>query len=223
MTPLRIAGGLALVFDLDGVVIDSMPMHAEAWRVYLERLGIPCNDIENQMHGRRNDEIVRALIGANLPPDEVFRHGAEKERLFREMMLPQLEQHIVPGVRGLLERTNGTPRAVASNAEPANIDFVLDGAGLRRYFSVVVDGQQVSRPKPWPDIYLRAAELLQTLPENCIIFEDSPTGIAAARAAGGRVAGIATHTTNLPDVDVLVRDFRDSALPQWLERQQASL
>jgi HAD superfamily hydrolase (TIGR01509 family) len=222
MTPLRIPGGLALVFDLDGVIVDSMPLHAEAWRVYLQRLGIIDNDIENQMHGRRNDEIVRALIGADLPSDEVFRHGAEKERLFREMLLPQLEHHIVPGVRGFLERTEGMPRAVASNAEPANIDFVLDGAGLRRYFSVVVDGQQVSRPKPWPDIYLRAARLLHTPPENCIIFEDSPTGIAAARAAGGRVAGIATHTMSLPDVDVLVRDFRDPALAQWLERQQAS-
>jgi HAD superfamily hydrolase (TIGR01509 family) len=222
MTPLRIPGGLALVFDLDGVIVDSMRLHTEAWRVYLERLGISNNDIENQMHGRRNDEIVRALIGAALPPDEVFRHGAEKERLFREMMLPQLEQHIVPGLRGFLEQTNGTPRAVASNAEPANIDFVLDGANLRQYFSVVVDGQQVSRPKPWPDMYLRAAHLLQTSPKNCIIFEDSATGIAAARAAGGRVAGIATHTTSLRDVDVLVRDFRDPALPQWLERHRAS-
>jgi HAD superfamily hydrolase (TIGR01509 family) len=223
MTPLRIPEGLALVFDLDGVIIDSMPMHTEAWRAYLERLGILNNDFENQMHGGRNAEIVRALIGAHLPPDEVFRHGAEKERLFREMMLPQLERHIVPGLRDFLEQTNGTPRAIASNAEAVNIDFVLDGAGLRQYFSVVVDGQQVSRPKPWPDVYLRAAHLLQTAPENCIIFEDSPAGIAAARAAGGRVAGIATHTMDLPDVDVLVRDFRDPALPQWLERQQASL
>jgi HAD superfamily hydrolase (TIGR01509 family) len=223
MTPLRIPEGLALVFDLDGVIVDSMPMHIEAWRVYLERLGVLNNDFENQMHGGRNAEIVRALIGAHLPPDEVFRHGAEKERLFREMMLPQLEQRLVPGIRGFLERTNGTPRAVASNAEPANIDFVLDGAGIRRYFSAVVDGQQVRRPKPWPDVYLRAARLLRVPPENCIIFEDSPTGIAAARAAGGRVAGIATHTTNLPDVDVQVRDFRDPVLPPWLERQRASL
>lgn len=222
MTPLPIAPGLALVFDLDGVIIDSMPMHAEAWRVYLERLGISTPDIENQMHGRRNDEIVRALIDASLSPDEVFRHGAEKERLFREMMLPQLAQLIVPGVRDFLERTGGIPRAVASNAEPANIDFVLDGAGLRRYFDAVVDGQQVKQPKPWPDIYLRAADLLHTAPKNCIIFEDSPTGISAARAAGGRVAGIATHTTDLPDVDVLVCDFRDPALSQWLERQQAN-
>jgi len=223
MTPLRISRGLALIFDLDGVIVDSMPMHTEAWRTYLERLGITRDDIENRMHGRRNDEIVRALIGAHLPPDEVFRHGAEKERLFREMMKPELERRVVPGIREFLSQTNGAPRAVASNAEPANVDFVLDGAGLRQYFPVVVDGHQVKRPKPWPDLYLRAAELVQTAPENCIIFEDSPAGIAAARAAGSRVAGIATHTMDLPDVDVVVRDFRDPSLPQWLETQQASL
>jgi len=222
MTPIPIAQGLALVFDLDGVIVDSMPMHTDAWRIYLERLGISCPDIEAQMHGRRNDEIVMALIGANLPAKEVLRHGAEKERLFREMMRPALETLIVPGVREFLARTTGAPRAVASNAEPANIDFVLDGAGLRPYFSAVVDGHQVSQPKPWPDIYLRAAELLHTSPGNCIIFEDSPTGIAAARAAGGRVAGIATHTTDLPGVDVLVRDFNDPALLRWLEQQQAN-
>jgi beta-phosphoglucomutase family hydrolase len=220
MMPWRIAGGLALIFDLDGVIVDSMPLHTVAWRAYLESLGISNNDIENQMHGRRNDEIVKALIGADLPPDQIFRHGAEKERLFREMLLPRLEQHIVPGVREFLEATNGTPRAVASNAEPANIDLVLDGAGLRPYFSVVVDGHQVSRPKPWPDMYLRAAELLGTTPRNCVIFEDSATGIAAARAAGARVAGIGTHTMDLADVDLLVRDFRDPGLSQWLEQQQ---
>ncbi|HTP89238.1 MAG TPA: HAD family phosphatase [Bryobacteraceae bacterium] len=217
---MHIARGLALVFDLDGVIVDSMPMHTEAWRIYLERLGISCPDIQEQMHGRRNDEIVLALIDANLPAEEVFRHGAEKERLFREMMQPRLDAMIVPGLRDFLERTNGAPRAVASNAEPANIDFVLDNAGLRRYFPVVVDGHQVGQPKPWPDIYLRAAELLRTAPGNCIIFEDSPTGIAAAKAAGGRVAGVATHTTELAGVDVLVRDFDDPALVQWLEQQQ---
>ena len=222
MTPVRLAAGLALIFDLDGVIVDSMPMHTEAWRIYLERLGISCPEIDKQMHGRRNDEIVLALIDPNLTPDEVFRHGAEKERLFREMMQARLDALIVPGLRGFLERTNGAPRAVASNAEPANIDFVLDGAGLRKYFPVVVDGHQVDRPKPWPDVYLRAMELLRTASENCIIFEDSPTGIAAAKAAGGRVAGVATHSTDLPEVDVLIRDFDDPALLQWLERQQAN-
>src|SRR5579884_3805812 len=160
----------AFIFDLDGVVIDSMPLHTEAWRIYLKRLNKPIEDLEVRMHGRRNDEIVADFIGRDLTADQIFEHGAAKERLFREMMRPQLEKHIVPGIREFLQKSVGTPMAVASNAEPANIDFVLDGAGLRGCFQVVVDGHQVARPKPWPDIYLRAAELVGFPPENCVVF-----------------------------------------------------
>jgi beta-phosphoglucomutase family hydrolase len=202
----------AFIFDLDGVVVDSMPLHAEAWRVYLERLGIVIQDLDDRMHGGRNDELVRAFIAADLPPQAVFEHGAAKERLWREMMLPRLEEHIVPGVRAFLGRLAGAPCAVASNAEPANIEFVLEGADLRRHFQVVVDGHQVSRPKPWPDIYLKAAELLGAAPEDCIVFEDSPTGIEAARGAGCRVIGVGTHTMDLPGTELVIRDFCDAAL-----------
>ena len=79
---------------------------------------------------------------------------------------------------------------------------MLDGADLRRYFDVVVDGHQVRRPKPFPDVYERAAELLGVSPANCVVFEDSPTGIEAAKAAGTRVVGVQTHTAELPAVDL---------------------
>jgi len=209
----------ALIFDLDGVLIDSMPLHTEAWRIYLNRLGIPIENLEERMHGRRNDELVADLIGSHLTAAEVFEHGAAKERLFREMMQPALDAHIVPGLRDFLMRTEGIPGAVASNAEPANIDFVLDGAGLRGFFDVIVDGHQVARPKPWPDIYVRAAELLGRTPAQCIVFEDSPAGIEAARAAGSRVVGVGTHTMELEGVDVVIRDFRDPGLERWLRNQ----
>ena len=163
---MPVASGWSLVFDLDGVVIDSMPLHTEAWRVYLDLLGITSTDIEGRMHGRRNDEIVAHYFGAGLSPAEVFEHGAAKERLFREMMRPQLRSHLVPGLTNLLDYANGVRIGLASNAEPANIDFVLDGAGLRQRFDVIVDGHQVKRPKPFPDIYVKTAELLETTPAH---------------------------------------------------------
>jgi beta-phosphoglucomutase family hydrolase len=205
------------IFDLDGVVIDSMPMHTEAWRIYLERLGIECGDIEARMHGRRNDEIVAEFIGADLAPDEIFAHGAAKEQLYRDLMRPVLVANLVPGFVEFLRSSNGSPIGLASNAEPANIDFVLDGAGLRKWFQVIVDGHQVDRPKPYPDIYLRAASMLGVEPSKCIVFEDSPTGVAAAREAGARVVGVETHPTDLPGVDLSIRDFRDPALKEWLK------
>lgn len=172
------------------------------------------------MHGRRNDEIVREFVGGELEAAQIFEHGAAKERLFREMMRPELEARLVPGVRGFLQRWKGTPCAVASNAEAANIDFVLDGADLRQYFAAIVDGQQVRRPKPWPDMYLRAAELLHAETSACIVFEDSPTGIDAGRAAGARVVGVGTHTMDLTGVDLVIRDFGDPKLEQWLRHEK---
>jgi beta-phosphoglucomutase len=210
--------GLALLFDLDGVLIDSMPMHTEAWKIYLEHLGIDQPYIAERMHGKRNSELVRDLIGADLAPEVVFEHGAAKERLFRELILAaDLTRFRVPGLEDFLARYKGVPMAVASNAEPANIDFVLDQLHLRKYFPVTVDGSQVQRPKPFPDVYLKAAERLGVKPANCIVFEDSPTGVAAGVAAGMRVVGVETTPTVFEGVAYQIRDFRDAGLPAWLE------
>src|SRR5277367_1579769 len=134
---LPVALGLALIFDLDGVIVDSMPLHTLAWQRYLEQLGISDKDIAAKMHGRRNDEIVRQFLGPDAPDAVVFEHGAAKERLFREMMGANLTRSLVPGVSDFLAGTEGLPVALATNAEPANVDFVLDGTNLRRWFRVI--------------------------------------------------------------------------------------
>ncbi len=211
--------GLALIFDLDGVIVDSMPVHTLAWQRYLTELGIAGNQVEQRMHGRRNDEIVRDFLGPAVDPQTVFKHGAAKERLFREMMGSQLAARMVPGVVELLERSRPAPTAVATNAEPANVEFVLNGAGIRTLFSVVVDGSQVKHAKPAPDVYLRAAELLDVAPANCIVFEDSPVGVAAAQAANMRVVGVQTHAP-LERVNYVLRDFKDNGLDAWLAEQR---
>ncbi len=218
---LRLDPELALIFDMDGVIVDSMPLHTLAWQRYLVNLGIAGDDVEQRMHGRRNDEIVRDFLGAGVDPRVVFEHGAAKERLFREMMRPQLAGKLVAGAVDFLNRIDPARAALATNAEPANVDFVLDGAGLRERFGAIVDGTQVAHAKPAPDVYLRAAELLGAAPANCIVFEDSPVGIAAARAAGARVVGVLTHSAALAHIDYSVRDFRDPGLETWLAAQRA--
>jgi beta-phosphoglucomutase len=213
-------GQIAMIFDLDGVLIHSMPLHVRAWEQYLEDLGIQIDDLEARMHGKRNPELVRDFIGADLADDAIFEHGAAKERLFREMVLrDELSRHQVPGLIDFLNRHKTIPKAIGSNAEPANIEFVLDRFNLRPYFDVIVDGQQVSRPKPFPDIYLKAAERLEKSPEHCIVFEDSPTGVEAARAAGMRVVGVETTPTEFAHVDLCVENFLDERLDSWLALQ----
>lgn len=210
----------ALVFDLDGVIVDSNAIHVRAWERYLAMHGRPLPPRPDSLiFGRHNDEIVRALFGDHLSPEQVAAHGAAKEALYREMMRPLLGQRLVPGLVEFLERWSHLPLAVASNAEHANVEFVLEEAGLRRFFRVVVDGQQIRTPKPDPEIYHVVAQQLGVTPQSCVVFEDSPAGVAAARAAGARVVGVLTTYKELPGVTLAVRDFRDPELEQWLRSQ----
>jgi len=217
---LPLTPGLGLIFDLDGVIIDSMPFHQRAWQRYLEVTGIGSVDNLDFMHGQRNEEIVRRLLGPRADLQTVMAHGAAKEQMYRDMLRGRLGEHLVAGIAEWLEHVSGAPIALATNAERANVDFVLDGGGLRPYFGAIVDGSQVDRPKPAPDVYLRAAELLQIPPHNCIVFEDSPVGVAAAVAAGMRVVGVLTHATALDGIRCSIANFLDARLDPWLSVQR---
>ena len=208
---------LAFLFDMDGVLIDSNPLHRQAWNEYNRRHGVETTDAMFQaMYGKRNDEIIRDFLGQHLSDDEVFEHGAAKERLYREMMTPQVNESLVPGVREFILRHAGVPMAVATNGELANARMALDGTGLGEYFEVVVTGADVVNPKPHPDIYLKAAEMLGVSPGSCVVFEDSYTGVQAGVAAGMKVVGIGTTHHDLPGVSLLIPDFNDPSLESWL-------
>jgi beta-phosphoglucomutase family hydrolase len=216
---LHLTPGLGLIFDLDGVIIDSMPFHQRAWQRYLEVTGIGSRDSLEFMHGQRNEEIVRALLGPEADLETVIAHGAAKEQMYRDMLRERLGEHLVAGIAEWLEHVSGAPIALATNAERSNVDFVLDGGRLRPHFDAIVDGSQVERPKPAPDVYLRAAELLRIPPHNCIVFEDSPVGVAAAAAAGMRVVGVLTHARALDGIGFSIANFLDGRLDSWLSEQ----
>jgi beta-phosphoglucomutase len=208
---------LAFIFDLDGVLVDSMPLHVEAWRQYLAAHAIEMSDVEGTMHGKRNSELVRQWFGDQLTEDIVLGHGAAKERLWRELIVKEgLNRYRIRGLDEFLQRYTDVPKAIGSNAEPENIDFVLDRFDLRKYFSATVNGYEVTHPKPAPDIYLKAASLLGVEPGKCIVFEDSPVGIKAARRAGMRVVGILSTASILDDVDLSITDFTDPRLDSWI-------
>jgi beta-phosphoglucomutase len=212
--------GLAMVFDMDGVIVDSNPLHTEAWKQYNRRFGIDVGEtLLDRMYGRRNDEIVRDFFGPGLNGMEVAAHGAAKEALYRELMDPVLADRLVPGVREILQLHAGQLLGLATNAEPANVDFILDRAGLRTYFRAIIDGHQVRHAKPHPEIYQRAAQLLSIAARNCIVFEDSFSGVESARAAGTRVVGLRTTHAQLPGAHLVIDDFRSPELEAWLRAQ----
>jgi len=215
-----LARKLGLILDMDGVIVDSNRWHRQSWAEYNRRHGIETDEaMQQRMYGKRNDDIVRDFFGACLPDAEVYAHGAAKEALYREMIRPELNESLVPGVREFLERHCGEPVGMATNAEPANVEFLLEEARLRPYFQAIVDGHQVANPKPHPEIYLRAAELLGFAPRECVVFEDSLPGVAAAQAAGMAVVGVTTTHTVLPGVDFEIGDFTCPDLEPWLRNR----
>jgi HAD superfamily hydrolase (TIGR01509 family) len=137
-------------------------------------------------------------------------------------MAPVLERHLVPGVQAFVRAAHsaGIPCALATNAEPKNVEFVLGGAGLLSCFQALVDGHQVSRPKPDPEVFLTAARRLGADPRHCVVFEDSPGGMQAARAAGARVVGLLTTLGEAPLADLSIPNFLDPGLLPWLQGLQ---
>jgi HAD superfamily hydrolase (TIGR01509 family) len=219
---LTLSPGLALIFDMDGVVLHSTDLHMRAWVEYLERNGVEDTSVIYRMLGKRNDQIVHEIFGRDLPEAEVVEHGAAKERLYRELMTPVLEESYVAGVREFLRAAHAQaiPLALATNAEPLNVDFVLDRAGLRPMFSAIVDGSQVTHAKPHPEVFLTAAARIGVAPRDCVIFEDSPGGIQAALSAGGRVVGLLTTEKEYPQAALTIQDFTDARLLTWLAEQE---
>ena len=215
---------IALIFDMDGVIVDSNPMHCESWVEFNRRYGLETTEaMLHRMYGKRNDQIIRDFFGEHLPEAEVLARGRAKEELYREMVAERLETMLVPGLREFLNRYRHLPLAVASNAEPENVEFVLEKSGLLPFFRVVVDGHQVNRPKPFPDVYLRAAELLGVTPEECVVFEDSPSGASAALAAKMTVIGLDTTYVNLQDAVLTIHNFDSGDLESWLQGQMRSV
>ena len=211
---------IALIFDMDGVIVDSNPVHRQAWAAFNRRYGLETTEeMQRRMYGKRNDQIVRDYFGEGITPEEVDARGRAKERLYREMIAGRTEEMLVPGLRAFLERYRDLAMGVGSNAEPENVALVLDETGLRRYFRAVVDGHQVRHPKPHPEVYLRVAELLETDPAECVVFEDSHSGAAAAVAAGMRVIGISTTHDNLSGTSITIDNFRSRNLDSWLQAQ----
>jgi beta-phosphoglucomutase family hydrolase len=220
LSPPPLASGLALIFDMDGVIVDSNPVHCEAWTVFNRGYGIETTpEMLERMYGKHNAEIVRDYFGADLPDEEVKARGAAKEALYRQMAAGRLEQMLVPGVREFLAEYRDAPLGVASNGEKDNVAFVLDASRLRSCFRAIVDGSQVARPKPHPEIYLKVADLLGVAPANCIVFEDSPAGVRAGVAAGMRVIGLRTTYGYLPGTAIDVHNFLSGELRRWLASQ----
>ncbi len=172
----------ALAFDLDGVIIDSHPAHIRAWRELFLALGRDLSDCELDyvLEGRKREEILRHFMG-DLAPDQISEYGTRKDELYQAIAC---EVPTMPGFLEFLCAVENLPKAIATSANAARTRRTLNRLGLEGRFTAVVTGSDVAAGKPDPAIYKLAAERLKRTPETVVAFEDSTSGVTAAKRAG---------------------------------------
>lgn len=187
----------AVIFDMDGVLVDNRDIHVDAFRLLAGRYKVPFDDGDlDWMYGRGNDTILPALFPPQLIEQIGLKKlGNEKEAIYRDIYSDRIRP-----ARGLVTLLNdlhrhGIPCAVGSSAPKVNVDYVLEKCMLQDDFTAVVTGDMVRFRKPDPAIFELAAELLNVVPAECLVFEDSQAGIQAAKAAGMPVIAMATTLT----------------------------
>jgi beta-phosphoglucomutase len=206
----------AAIFDMDGTMVDNTPYHFKTWQTLYKKYGIgelteetykteisgvPIMDTVRSLFPDADEETLKSLV-------------REKEQLYQEIYTPFIAP--INGLENLLTelKDGGVKLAMASSASWDDIDFVLSHVKVRQYFDVIIDGNRVSKGKPNPQIFLKAAADLHMRPEDCIVFEDSMAGIKAGNAAGMKVVGITTaHPANrLQPTNLTINDYTELSL-----------
>ncbi|HXW03618.1 MAG TPA: HAD family phosphatase [Vicinamibacterales bacterium] len=186
----------AVIFDMDGVLVDTEPLHLLAANRVLAPCGVQITDEENSAFlGWTEAAFWQAIVARFGLPDDPAQYQAKRAECFLDLV--REGPRVVPGVRAVLEalRARGTRLAVASSSDARVIRQVLSSGSLAEYFDVIAAGDEVSRSKPDPEIFLLASERLGIAPPECLVFEDSPNGIRAALAAGMRCVRVLTAVT----------------------------
>lgn len=216
----------AVLFDLDGTLVDNMEYHVQAWIELGAALGhtLTREQIVRDFAGRKNSDILTKLLGRELDPRELAELAEQKEARYRALYAPRMAA--VAGAHAFLEAlaARGIACGVATAAPLANRDLVLNGLGLATRMQTIVGVEAVSRAKPAPDLFLEAARRLAHAPEHTLVFEDAVLGVQAGRAAGMTVCGVTTSEPSEMLLDagaiISVRDFTEipPAVQAWFTR-----
>jgi len=203
----------AVLWDMDGTLIDSEELHWISWRNTMANEGIAITREQFlASFGQRNDSIIPRWLGAASTPERIERIGNAKEEMYRDLVGKDGVSPL-PGVTSWLQRlhSEGWLQAIASSAPRANVEAVLEALAAANFFQSVISAEDVHRGKPDPEVYLTAAARVGAWPSRCIVVEDAEAGIEGARNAGMRSIGVSHNGKHLA-ADVVVRslDLLDS-------------
>jgi beta-phosphoglucomutase len=204
----------AAIFDMDGTLIDNTPYHFKSWQALFKKYGkgeLSKETYYTEISGVPIMTTLKRLFGNDHDETGLKELLKEKEEFYRKEYAPYLVA--INGLENFLSemKNDGVKMAMATSATVEDIDFILNKIPIRNDFDEIVNTSMVSRPKPNPDIFLKAAEKLNMEPSRCIVFEDSIAGIKAANSAGMKVVGITTaHAAyDLHPVDLVINDYTE--------------
>lgn len=205
----------ALIFDMDGVIVDSNPYHKIAIQQFCKEHGHELSDerLLKHVYGRTNREWITALFGG-IPDETIIQYTEEKEELYRRLFDKDIRP--VRGLIGFLDLLDkyNVPRAIGTSAPRSNVDFTLKRTGTEKYFNIILNDTFVTHSKPHPEIYLKCAAALGLPNSRCIVIEDSLSGVEAGKAAGSKVIGITTthQKEELSHCDLVINDFESLSI-----------
>ena len=214
----------AFLFDLNGTMIDDMDFHARVWEDILNnQLGasLSSEEVKLQMYGKGEEMLVRVFGEGRFTIKEMQDITFEKEKQYQKLFLPHLK--LINGLDAFLEKYHqkGIKMAIGSAAIMFNIDYVVNGLDLRKYFPVTISADDVEKSKPDPETFLTCAENLGVKPEECVVFEDNPKGVESALRGGMKAVVITTmheeHEFNdMPNILKFIKDYEDPFLDTLL-------
>lgn len=217
----------AVLWDMDGTLIDSEEFHWTSWRDTLAAEGIAVTREQFlSAFGQRNDSIIPRWMGAAATPERIERISNAKEELYRDLVRKN-GMSALPGVQSWVRRLHeqGWLQAIASSAPRPNIEVVLEALGATHRFQAIVSAEDVHRGKPDPEVYLTAASRVGALPDKCIVVEDAIAGIEGARNAGMRSIGVSHNGKHLA-ADLVVQSLdllTSDAFERLLQRSNGAI
>ena len=211
----------AVIFDMDGVICHTNPFHSLAFKEFFAKRDMFPTEEEFQLHmyGKSNSYIMSHFFGRKIVGEELLELENEKEGLFREIY-----KDIIDPIAGFQDffsqlKTNQFLTGVATSAPFANLKLIAGTLSLMDKMESILASEDVSKHKPDPEVYLKSALKLQLEPEFCVVFEDSFSGVTAAKNAGMKVVGVlSSHSkSDLPVCDLYIKDFREVGVSKILE------
>jgi len=203
----------AIIFDLDGVIVDTAVFHYQAWKKLANSMGFDLTETQNErLKGISRLESLDILLEIGktdaISDEEKQQLATSKNEWYRENILKMTPKDILPGVKNFLQELKKAHYKIAIGSSSKNAGTILERIGMKDFFDAVVDGTKITRSKPDPEVFLKGARELNISPEQCLVFEDAESGIEAAKNAGMKTIGVG-KPENLPKADKVIPGFQN--------------